>query len=38
VYLPLVLDEKIKIQVAILDTIFEKIQDPEVKKTFMSWI
>ena len=38
VYLPLVLDEKIKIQVAIIDTIFQKIQDPEIKKIFMSWI
>lgn len=38
VYMPLVLDEKVKIQVAILDTIFTKLQDPEVKKIFMSWI
>lgn len=38
VYLPLVLDEKVKIQIAILDTIFEKLQDPEVRKIFMTWI
>jgi len=37
-YLPLVKDEKMKLQIAILDTIFEKLQDPEVEKIFMSWI
>jgi hypothetical protein len=35
VFLPMILDEKVKIQSAILDTIFEKIQDPEIKKIFM---
>jgi len=37
-YNPLVKDEKMKLQVAILDTIFEKLQDPEIEKIFMSWI
>lgn len=38
IYTPLVKDEKMALQIAILDTIFEKLQDPEVKKIFMSWI
>jgi len=37
-YNPLVKDEKIALQIAILDTIFEKLQDPEVEKIFMNWI
>lgn len=37
-YTPLVKDEKMKLQIAILDTIFEKLQDPEVEKIFKSWI
>ena len=37
-YVPLVKDEKMKLQIAILDTIFEKIQDPEVRDIFASWI
>lgn len=37
-YNPLVKDEKMKLQVAILDTIFEKLQDPESTKVMMSWI
>jgi hypothetical protein len=27
-----------KLQIAILDTIFEKLQDPEARKVLMSWI
>jgi len=37
-YTPLVKDEKMKLQIAILDTIFEKLQNPEDKKILMSWI
>ncbi len=35
---PIKKDEKMKIQIAILDYIFEKLQDSEVEKIFMSWI
>jgi hypothetical protein len=35
---PLKKDEKVKIQIAILDYIFEKLQDPEVEKIFMGWL
>ncbi len=38
VYQPLVKDDKMKLQIAILDYIFEKLRDPEVEKIFMSWI
>ena len=38
IYNPLAKDDKIKLQIAIIDVIFEKLQDPEVKKIFMSWI
>lgn len=37
-YNPLVKDDKMYLQVAILDTIFEKLRDPEVEKIFKSWI
>ncbi len=37
-YTPLKKDEKMKLQIAILDTIFEKLQDPEARKVLMSWI
>jgi len=37
-YNPLVKDEKIKIQIAILDYIFEKLQNPEDEEVLMSWI
>jgi hypothetical protein len=31
-------DEKMRIQVAIIDYIFEKLQNPEDEKILMSWI
>ena len=37
-YNPIAKDEKIKIQIAILDCIFEKLQNPEDEKILMSWI
>ncbi len=37
-YAPMEKDEKMKLQIAILDTIFEKLQDPKIEKIFMSWI
>lgn len=37
-YIPLVKDEKMKLQIAILDYIFEKLQDSEIEKVFRSWI
>lgn len=37
-YVPLAKDEKIKLQIAILDHIFEKLRDREVEKIFMSWL
>jgi uncharacterized protein len=37
-YQPLVKDGKMKLQIAIIDYIFDKIRDPEVEKIFMSWI
>jgi hypothetical protein len=37
-YNPIVLDEKIKIQIAIIDYIFEKLQNPEDEKILMSWL
>jgi len=37
-YNPIAKDEKMKLQIAILDTIFEKLQNPEIEKIFMSWI
>jgi len=37
-YNPLVKDEKIKIQIAIIDYIFEKLQNPEDEKILMSWL
>lgn len=38
VYQPLLLDEKIKLQIGILDYIFEKLKNPEDKKILLSWI
>jgi hypothetical protein len=35
---PLAKDEKLKIQIAILDYIFDKLRDDEVKNIFMKWI
>ncbi len=37
-YVPLVKDDKMKLQIAILDTIFEKLQNPDDAKILMSWI
>ena len=37
-YVPMVKDEKMKIQVAILDYIFEKLRDKETEKIFKWWI
>ena len=37
-YNPLAKDEKIELQIAILDYIFEKLQNPEDEKVLMSWI
>ena len=38
IYTPLVKDEKMKLQIAILDYIFEKIQNDEDEKILKSWI
>lgn len=38
VYNPLPKDGKMKLQIAILDYIFDRIREPEVEKIFMSWI
>ncbi len=38
VYNPFKKDDKMQMQVAILDYIFEKLQDPEDEKILMSWI
>jgi uncharacterized protein len=37
-YNPIAKDEKIKIQIAILDNIFEKLRDKETRRVFMSWL
>ncbi len=37
-YNPIQKDEKMQMQIAILDYIFEKLQDPEDEKILMSWI
>lgn len=37
-YTPIVKDEKVQMQIAILDIIFEKLRDPEAEKVLMSWI
>lgn len=37
-YTPLVKDEKMKLQIAILDYIFEKLQNPEDEKILKSWL
>jgi len=38
IYTPLVKDKKVWLQIAILDIIFTKLQDPKVEKIFRSWI
>lgn len=38
IYTPLAKDEKMKLQIGILDYIFEKLQDPKAEKVLMSWI
>lgn len=38
IYTPLVQDEKMSLQVAILDTIFEKLQDKQTREILLSWI
>jgi len=38
VYNPLVKDDKMQLQIAMLDYIFEKLRDPEDKKILESWI
>lgn len=37
-YVPLVNDKKVKLQIAILDYIFEKLREPESREILMSWI
>lgn len=37
-YTPMSKDEKMKLQIAILDTIFDKLRDPETKAVFEKWI
>lgn len=37
-YQSLLLDEKMKLQIAILDTIFEKLRNPEDREILLSWI
>ncbi len=37
-YIPLQKDDKIQMQINIIDYIFEKLQNPEDKKILMSWI
>lgn len=37
-YTPIMKDEKMKLQIAILDYIFEKLQDPEDSKILKGWI
>lgn len=38
IYVPLVKDKKIKLQIAVLDYIFEKLQNPDDEKILKSWI
>lgn len=38
VYQPLVVDEKIQMQIAIIDYIFEKLRNPEDEKILKSWL
>ncbi len=38
VYNPIQKDEKMQMQIAIIDYIFEKLQDPDDEKVLMSWI
>jgi len=38
VFVPVSKDEKIQMQIAILDTIFEKLKNPEDRKILESWI
>jgi hypothetical protein len=37
-YNPIKKDEKVKIQIAILDYIFKKLQNEEDKKILLSWL
>ena len=37
-YTPIAKDEKMKFQIAILDYIFDKLRDKEIRDIFMSWI
>lgn len=37
-YVPLVNDKKVKLQIAIIDYIFEKLRDPDSKEILMKWI
>lgn len=37
-FVPMMLDEKIKMQVWILDVIFQKLKDPKVKEIFKKWL
>ncbi|NVP18124.1 His-Xaa-Ser system radical SAM maturase HxsB [Candidatus Gracilibacteria bacterium] len=37
-YVPLVNDKKVKLQIAIIDYIFEKLRDPASKEVLMKWI
>ena len=37
-YCPMIKDQKMKLQIAILDYIFEKLQNPEDEKVLKSWI
>ena len=38
VYCPMIKDEKMQMQIAIIDYIFEKLRDPEAEKILMSWV
>ena len=38
IYNPMMVDEKMQLQVAIIDYIFEKLKNPEDAKVLMSWI
>ena len=38
VFFPMMRDEKVKMQIGILDTIFQKIRNPEVKEIFKKWL
>jgi hypothetical protein len=38
IYAPFMKDEKIQMQIAVLDYIFEKLDNPEDKKILLGWI